>query len=167
VKERGLLLYGAVRNAARKGAAYGRYISSASAQQQRDGASGGSGGSVAVGASAPASRRRNLPVTGAAGGGDGGAVVPPGAAAGAVPSDAGSDVEGGLLDAAPDVGTCPVCPDALTNGVSLECSHVFCEDCICEWLERHRTCPMCRAEVKPAGLSDHTDGTSSLLPILF
>lgn len=35
--------------------------------------------------------------------------------------------------------------------VRLDCSHVFCEECILEWLERDRTCPMCRAQVRGRG----------------
>ena len=27
------------------------------------------------------------------------------------------------------------------------CGHIFCEDCACEWLEKERTCPLCRATV--------------------
>jgi hypothetical protein len=57
--------------------------------------------------------------------------------------------------------------DPVSHGVRLECCHVFCEDCVCEWLERDRTCPMCRASVKPPGLQSYSDGTTSLLPQLF
>lgn len=27
------------------------------------------------------------------------------------------------------------------------CKHVFCETCVCAWLDRERTCPLCRALV--------------------
>jgi hypothetical protein len=61
----------------------------------------------------------------------------------------------------------PPLQDPVSSGVVLECSHVFCEECIAEWLERDRTCPMCRASVKPPGLQSYSDGTTSLLPQLF
>lgn len=63
---------------------------------------------------------------------------------------------------------CPICQDPIRSGVSLAvCGHVFCEECISEWLERDRTCPMCRRDVKPPGLTSCGDGTVSLLPQLF
>lgn len=62
---------------------------------------------------------------------------------------------------------CPVCQDPVSCGVRLDCTHVFCEACIGEWLERDRTCPMCRASVRPAGLPSCGDGASPLLPQLF
>jgi hypothetical protein len=35
----------------------------------------------------------------------------------------------------------------------LACSHIFCEECISEWLTRDKaaTCPMCRAQIQPPG----------------
>jgi hypothetical protein len=27
------------------------------------------------------------------------------------------------------------------------CGHVFCEECICQWLSSHRTCPLCSQDV--------------------
>ncbi|EFJ41460.1 hypothetical protein VOLCADRAFT_98495 [Volvox carteri f. nagariensis] len=42
---------------------------------------------------------------------------------------------------------CPVCQDPVNTPVRLDCGHIFCEECILEWLERDRTCPMCRAQV--------------------
>ncbi|GIL82694.1 hypothetical protein Vretimale_8272 [Volvox reticuliferus] len=64
-------------------------------------------------------------------------------------------------------GACPVCQDPVNTPVRLNCGHIFCEECILEWLERDRTCPMCRAEVRPAGLPSCSDGTSPLLPQVF
>jgi len=46
-------------------------------------------------------------------------------------------------------GQCPICHDVLSAPLRLTCTHLFCEDCVGEWLERHSTCPMCRVEVKP------------------
>ncbi|PNH04474.1 RING finger and transmembrane domain-containing protein 1 [Tetrabaena socialis] len=64
-------------------------------------------------------------------------------------------------------GACPVCQDPVTTPVRLDCGHIFCEECILEWLERDRTCPLCRAFVRPGGLPACTDGASPLLPQLF
>ncbi|GIL55182.1 hypothetical protein Vafri_10779 [Volvox africanus] len=64
-------------------------------------------------------------------------------------------------------GACPVCQDPVNTPVRLNCGHIFCEECILEWLERDRTCPMCRAEVRPAGLPSCSDGASPLLPQVF
>ena len=53
--------------------------------------------------------------------------------------------------------TCSVCHDGFTVGQvarQLPCGHLFCPDCIEEWLKLHRSCPLCRREVvdvpKPA-----------------
>ena len=43
----------------------------------------------------------------------------------------------------------PVCLPACLAA----CSHIFCEECISEWLTRDKaaTCPMCRAQIQPPG----------------
>lgn len=65
-----------------------------------------------------------------------------------------------------DAPCCPICQDPCTLPIRLDCTHVFCEECLAEWLEREPTCPMCRCCVKPRGLS-FGDGATSLLPQLF
>ncbi|EXB57592.1 RING finger and transmembrane domain-containing protein 2 [Morus notabilis] len=46
---------------------------------------------------------------------------------------------------------CAICQEKMHAPILLSCKHIFCEDCVSEWFERERTCPLCRALVKPAG----------------
>ncbi|GAQ85375.1 hypothetical protein KFL_002320090 [Klebsormidium nitens] len=62
---------------------------------------------------------------------------------------------------------CAICQEKMQSPISLRCHHVFCEDCVAEWFERERTCPLCRAVVKSAGLRSFGDGTTTLLAQLF
>ena len=43
---------------------------------------------------------------------------------------------------------CPVCYNGVDRPVTLKCGHIFCEHCIYEWLDKEKTCPVCRAEVE-------------------
>jgi len=63
---------------------------------------------------------------------------------------------------------CSVCFEKHYRPVSLACRHVFCEHCIYEWLDRERTCPVCRAEVREEqGTSAGREGdAASSLPVL-
>ncbi|URE42672.1 RQC [Musa troglodytarum] len=47
---------------------------------------------------------------------------------------------------------CAICQEKMNVPILLRCKHIFCEDCVSEWFERERTCPLCRVLVKPAGL---------------
>jgi len=42
---------------------------------------------------------------------------------------------------------CPICHDSFHDPTKLNCSHIFCEECVTTWFDRERTCPMCRARV--------------------
>lgn len=42
---------------------------------------------------------------------------------------------------------CPICQDKLASPVILKCRHIFCEDCVCVWLDKENSCPMCRAKI--------------------
>ena len=57
--------------------------------------------------------------------------------------------------------------EAMRHAVKLDCKHLFCQDCISEWFERSNQCPICRAVVKPPGLSQFGDGGTALLPQVF
>lgn len=63
--------------------------------------------------------------------------------------------------------SCPICQEPVELGIRLDCSHIFCEECIAEWLERGPTCPMCRATVKAPGLKCFSDGSATLFPVVF
>ncbi|KAL5580471.1 hypothetical protein UlMin_012913 [Ulmus minor] len=62
---------------------------------------------------------------------------------------------------------CAICQEKMLAPVLLHCKHIFCEDCVSEWFERERTCPLCRALVKPAGIKSYGDGSTSLYFQLF
>lgn len=57
---------------------------------------------------------------------------------------------------------CAICQEKMHAPILLSCKHIFCEDCVLEWFERERTCPLCRALVKPADLRSFADGSTSL-----
>jgi len=42
---------------------------------------------------------------------------------------------------------CPICHEEYRKPSFLECKHIFCEECLAMWLDRERTCPMCRSTV--------------------
>ncbi|XP_057442350.1 uncharacterized protein LOC130734070 [Lotus japonicus] len=62
---------------------------------------------------------------------------------------------------------CAICQEKMHSPVLLRCKHIFCEECVSEWFERERTCPLCRALVKPADLRTFGDGSTSLFFQLF
>ncbi|KAJ8751508.1 hypothetical protein K2173_016736 [Erythroxylum novogranatense] len=62
---------------------------------------------------------------------------------------------------------CAICQEKMHAPVLLCCKHVFCEDCVSEWFEHERTCPLCRALVKPADIQSYSDGSTNLLFQLF
>lgn len=62
---------------------------------------------------------------------------------------------------------CSICQDPLTGPITLPCSHMYCEACISEWLEREQTCPICRATVPSAGRLSHAEASNSLITALF
>lgn len=51
-----------------------------------------------------------------------------------------------------DERACPVCLERFARDARLvrlrACKHTFCIDCIAPWLQRHSTCPTCRADVR-------------------
>ncbi|XP_053982529.1 RING finger and transmembrane domain-containing protein 2 isoform X1 [Hylaeus volcanicus] len=44
-------------------------------------------------------------------------------------------------------GICAICHDEYSIPVILHCKHIFCETCVLTWLDKERTCPLCRANI--------------------
>lgn len=43
---------------------------------------------------------------------------------------------------------CNICMEEKEKGILLDCNHIFCENCLKEWLTKSKkTCPTCRKEV--------------------
>ena len=62
---------------------------------------------------------------------------------------------------------CSICQDTMTMPLKLRCRHIFCEECIGEWLDRDTTCPLCRAVVKPEVVRSYSDGSSGWIITVF
>ncbi|KAE8039445.1 hypothetical protein FH972_011856 [Carpinus fangiana] len=77
----------------------------------------------------------------------------------------GSHATSEQVNAAGDL--CAICQEKMHAPILLRCKHIFCEDCVSEWFERERTCPLCRALVKPADIKSYGDGSTSLFLQLF
>ncbi|KAL4137693.1 hypothetical protein PRIC2_001207 [Phytophthora ramorum] len=68
---------------------------------------------------------------------------------------------------------CSICYEPMRQPVKLACSHMFCEECVTEWFDHERSCPLCRASVGSSGPTDEEsvkpqflDGRTSLVPQL-
>ncbi|KAK3230354.1 hypothetical protein Dsin_002235 [Dipteronia sinensis] len=62
-------------------------------------------------------------------------------------------LKGVINDDEDRVGPCAVCLEGFSAGgadriVTLPCSHVFHQSCICRWLEEQNKCPMCRRGIQ-------------------
>lgn len=80
-------------------------------------------------------------------------------------------------------GLCPVCHESLSDLAAAStvstaapppvrlrgCNHIFCRDCLEQWLLRQSSCPLCRAAVGRASsqVRSFGDGGSCLLPSLY
>ncbi|KAL8233637.1 hypothetical protein R6Q59_019737 [Mikania micrantha] len=62
---------------------------------------------------------------------------------------------------------CAICQEKMQAPILLCCNHIFCEDCVSEWFERERACPLCRAVVRPVDIRSFGDGSTSLFLRLF
>ena len=59
---------------------------------------------------------------------------------------------------------CPICQDYPSDPVCTACNHVFCLECLQQWIQKKPVCPMCKAKIKPSHLKklileelDHDD----------
>ncbi|OXB65919.1 hypothetical protein ASZ78_008613 [Callipepla squamata] len=55
---------------------------------------------------------------------------------------------------------CAICQAEFREPLILMCQHVFCEECLCLWFDREKTCPLCRS-VTVETLRCWKDGTTS------
>ncbi|XP_030962814.1 E3 ubiquitin-protein ligase RNFT1-like isoform X2 [Quercus lobata] len=62
---------------------------------------------------------------------------------------------------------CAICQEKMHAPILLRCKHIFCEECVSEWFERERTCPLCRVLVKAADIKSYGDGSTTLSVQLF
>lgn len=70
-------------------------------------------------------------------------------------------------DVAESGDCCAICQERYDRPVRLGCRHVFCEECVGEWFERERTCPLCRATVASAGARSYGDGGTVMYAHIF
>lgn len=70
-------------------------------------------------------------------------------------------------EAAERGGECSICQERFRDPTRLRCGHVFCEECVGEWFERERTCPLCRAVIKTAAVATHGDGGTVMFAHVF
>ncbi|KAI9997821.1 hypothetical protein PInf_001752 [Phytophthora infestans] len=67
---------------------------------------------------------------------------------------------------------CSICYETMRQPVKLACSHMFCEECVTEWFDHERSCPLCRASVGSGPSAEESvkphflDGRTSLVPQL-
>eukprot|EP00118_Oscarella_pearsei_P024114 m.299121 g.299121 ORF g.299121 m.299121 type:complete len:407 (+) comp40786_c0_seq38:3242-4462(+) len=47
----------------------------------------------------------------------------------------------------PNRGDCLICEDVWKSPVQLSCEHIFCLNCIRDWINKRGTCPSCRNEI--------------------
>lgn len=51
-----------------------------------------------------------------------------------------------VLDTSSNGGpSCPICLCSWTSPVSTLCGHIFCKDCIAQWVKQTKSCPVCKA----------------------
>ena len=64
-----------------------------------------------------------------------------------------------------DIPPCTICLETCKDPYALKCKHVFCTDCIIEWLKNADTCPICRSNIIDGESSTDKYGTPSRTPV--
>ncbi|XP_015593160.1 RING finger and transmembrane domain-containing protein 2 [Cephus cinctus] len=62
-------------------------------------------------------------------------------------------------------GVCAICLEEFTMPVRLHCKHIFCEGCVLTWLDRERSCPLCRTPITDVPI--YRDGHTTYFIQLF
>lgn len=68
-------------------------------------------------------------------------------------TSSGDDGNGGCCVAPdlPEKNNCSICFQALTENnkyITVTCKHLFCIQCIYQWIKEKSTCPYCRSIIK-------------------
>jgi len=50
---------------------------------------------------------------------------------------------------------CPICLNNLKNPAHLPCGHAFHSDCILNWIENKKSCPICRLPLQWSFIKDN------------
>ena len=56
-----------------------------------------------------------------------------------------------------EVECCPICQEPPSNSVKTPCKHLFCNECLTQWLLTHNTCPSCRFPIGANELGDESE----------
>ena len=59
---------------------------------------------------------------------------------------------------------CSICLDTCQNPVVTQCGHMYCWECLREWLDHQKTCPMCHSQVSEENVIPIYTGTDSTDP---
>ena len=51
-----------------------------------------------------------------------------------------------VIEATEEDGICPICTENICGLYKTKCGHLFCEECIKEWLSENKKCPVCMKE---------------------
>ena len=62
---------------------------------------------------------------------------------------------------------CPIClNEEYDDPVKLVCGHVFCRNCVKQWLNNQCSCPLCRARIAEPKKIDFSDGSIPLSALI-
>ena len=58
-----------------------------------------------------------------------------------------------FVEESEEANICNICLTAMDNPLVTPCNHSFHLSCLCNWLDKHRTCPVCRQVFTPQEIS--------------